>query len=153
MHVEIERKYLLRALPKMPDVDEVLEIDQGYLPGEVLVERLRKQRSRSGEIKHFRTMKLGDGVERMEIEEETDARVFDHLWLLTEGRRLRKRRHVVRDGDAVWEIDEFLDRALTLAEIELKDADAFVRIPEWLAPVLDREVTHERAYTNRSLAG
>ena len=152
MHVEIERKYLLKQLPKLPEPLDVLEIDQGYLPGQNVLERLRRQRSRDGTVRYFRTVKLGAGVERIELEDETDARTFDHLWLLTEGRRLRKRRHCVAHGDDVWEVDEFTDRPLVLAELELARADAEVRFPDWLTPALVREVTDEPEYTNRSLA-
>lgn len=149
---EIERKYLLRALPRLPRVADVLEIDQGYLPGQRLVERLRRQQHRDGRTAYFRTVKMGSGVVRLELEEETTKEVFEHLWLLTEGRRLRKRRYLVPAGDRYWEVDEFLDRDLVLAEQELVDADAPVAIPDWLAPVLVREVTTEKPYTNRSLA-
>lgn len=152
MHREIERKYLLRALPAMPAARDVFEIEQGYIPGERIGERLRKQRGRDGVTRWFRTVKLGHGVERLELEDETDQRTFEHLWVLTEGHRLRKRRHLVADGRALWEIDEFLDRDLVLAEIELTHADDRVDIPDWLAPVLVREVTDEREYTNRHLA-
>ena len=152
MAIEIERKYLLRALPEMPAPSDVLAIDQGYLPGDKLVERLRRQESRSGAVSYFRTVKIGSGVERTEIEDETDARVFDHLWVLTEGRRLTKRRYLVAAGSRTWEIDEFTDRELVLAEIELDRADEHVDIPAWLRPVLVREVTDDGAYTNRSLA-
>lgn len=150
--IEIERKYLLRALPTMPRASDVLEIDQGYLPGVNVLERLRRQRSRDGGTRYFRTVKLGMGVERIELEDETDARTFDHLWLLTDGRRLRKRRYIVPSGNDIWEIDEFTDRTLVLAELELVRADAPVAFPDWLTPVLVREVTDEREYTNRSLA-
>lgn len=151
-HLEIERKYLLRAMPELPRVRDVLEIDQGYLPGKKLLERLRRQRSRSGKVKYFRTVKIGRGVVRTELEDATDADTFEHLWLLTEGRRLRKRRYLVPNGRDVWEIDEFLDRPLVLAELELSRANARVKIPDWLAPVLVREVTDDARYTNRSLA-
>jgi CYTH domain-containing protein len=150
--LEVERKYLLLALPAMPAARDMLEIDQGYLPGDQLVERLRRQRSRDGTVRYFRTVKIGSGVERIELEDETDQRIFDHLWVLTEGCRLRKRRHIVAHGEDTWEIDEFTDRELVLAEIELTSADAPVAIPSWLEPVLVREVTDEREYTNRSLA-
>lgn len=150
--LEVERKYLLRALPTMPTATDVLEIDQGYLPGVKLLERLRRQVSRDGVTRYFRTVKLGMGVERMELEDETDAATFDHMWLLTEGRRLRKRRHVVANGADHWEIDEFTDRPLVLAELEIPHADAPVVFPDWLRPSLVREVTDEREYTNRSLA-
>lgn len=152
MNVEIERKYLLNALPRFPRVADVLAIDQGYIPGEALVERLRRQRGRDGVERYFRTVKLGSGVERVEIEDETDARTFAHLWQLTEGRRLTKRRYLVPHGSALWEIDEFTDRVLHLAELEIDRADAPIDIPGWLQPVLVREVTDDKAYTNRSLA-
>lgn len=150
--IEIERKYLLRGRPQMPDALQVYEIDQGYIPGEKLIERLRRQRDRDGTVRYFRTIKLGTGVQRTEIEDETDARTFGHLWQLTDGRRLRKRRYVVPNGDDHWEIDEFTDRPLWLAELEIAHPDAPVAIPPWLTPALVREVTDEKQYSNRSLA-
>lgn len=152
MHIEIERKYLLNALPQFPRTAAILEIDQGYLPGEKLVERLRREQSHEGVVRYFRTVKLGSGVERIELEDETDQRIFEHLWLLTDGRRLRKRRYLVPNGDDMWEVDEFVDRPLVLAELELDRADRKVTIPDWLKPALVRDVTDERQYTNRSLA-
>lgn len=152
MNVEIERKFLLSALPALPRVSDVLEIDQGYIPGVRLVERLRRQRHRDGTIRYFRTVKLGSGVERIEIEDETDAATFDYLWVLTEGRRLRKRRHLVPQGNVTWEVDEFTDRVLHLAELEMETATTAVDIPGWLKPVIVRDVTDEREYTNRNLA-
>jgi adenylate cyclase len=150
--LEIERKYLLNAMPAFPAAEIVLDIDQGYLPGIKVLERVRRERSDAGVVRYFRTMKLGTGLVRTELEDETDEKLFNHLWLLTEGRRVRKRRHVVRNGDDRWEIDEFLDRELYLAELELASVDARIEIPDWLKAVLVREVTDERAYTNRSLA-
>ena len=53
----------------------------------------------------------------------------------------------------MWEIDEFLDRPdMWLADVELDHVDQQVVIPDWLAPVLVREVTTEKGYSNRSLA-
>ena len=152
MHLEIERKYLLSRLPALPSPTDVLEIDQGYLPGVNVLERLRRQRSRNGTTRYFRTVKVGAGVERIELEDETDQRTFDHLWLLTEGRRLRKRRYLVPNGADTWEIDEFTDRMLVLAELEIEAADAVISFPHWLTPTLVREVTDEREFTNSSLA-
>jgi CYTH domain-containing protein len=150
--LEIERKYLLLSLPEMPSPSDVLEIDQGYLPGTRLVERLRRQRHRDGRTAWFRTVKVGTGVQRVELEEATDERTFEHLWLLTEGRRLRKRRYLIPTGDRYWEVDEFVDRPLVLAEIEIPSVDTPIDFPDWLRPAIVREVTLERAFTNRSLA-
>ena len=152
MNVEIERKYLLSGMPTLPTALDVLEVDQGYIPGTQVLERLRRQRHQDGRERYFRTVKLGTGVERIELEDETDRRTFEHLWVLTEGARLRKRRHVVANGADHWEIDEFLDRELVLAELEIPSADTRIVMPDWLKAVLVREVTDERAYSNRSLA-
>ena len=149
MNLEIERKYLLSALPRMPGTIDVLEIDQGYLPG---VARLRHQRSVNGVERFFRTVKHGVGVQRLEMEDEIDRAAFEKLWPETAGRRVRKRRYVVPSGDDHWEIDEFLDRPLVLAELEFDDPEHSVVIPDWLSPVLVRDVTDEPEFTNRSLA-
>lgn len=149
--LEIERKFLLKGLPEpMPDSTSVT-IEQGYLPGERLVERLRavdvgRQRT------YFRTVKVGAGIVRTELEEEASAEVFKSMWPLTKGKRLTKRRHRVPDGAFTWEIDEFTDRQLVLAEIELPAADTEVAIPAWLQPFVEREVTGDVAYLNSTLA-
>lgn len=149
MNLEIERKYLLSGLPQLPEALDVLEIDQGYLPGIV---RLRHQRSASGVERFFKTIKQGVGVQRLELETEIDRAAFEQLWPDTKGRRVRKRRYIVPNGEDHWEIDEFLDRELVLAELEFDDPESQVTIPDWLEPVLVRDVTDEPQFTNRSLA-
>lgn len=150
---EIERKYLLRELPTLPDDATVVEIDQGYLPGTQVRERLRRVRAPGGDtLRHVRTMKIGEGLVRSEFEEEISAELFARMWPLTEGRRLRKRRYVARGERHSWEIDEFLDRDLVLAEVELRSVDEEVALPEWLTEVLERDVTGDRAYDNSMLA-
>jgi len=148
---EIERKFLLTGLPPAMPAAETHEIAQGYLPGERLVERLRRDRA-NGSERFLRTVKSGTGVARLELEEETTRHVFEHLWPLTQGKRLVKRRHVVETAEHRWEIDEFLDRPLVVAEVELTEPDAQVTIPEWLAPCVEKEVTGDRAYLNVNLA-
>lgn len=150
--VEIERKYLLRSMPRLPEDTPVLRVDQGYLPGERLVERVRRVRGQE-ETRYYRTVKLGSGVRRIEIEEETDEATFRALWRLTKGRRVIKRRHVVRDGERKWEIDKFVGRKLVLAEIELPDETTQVNPPDWLKRRIVREVTGDPKYLNANLAG
>jgi CYTH domain-containing protein len=66
---------------------------------------------------------------------------------------VRKRRYSIRESaDVVWEVDEFLDRDLVLAEIELPTKDTRFELPQWLQEVLDREVTDEPEYWNARLA-
>jgi CYTH domain-containing protein len=149
--VEIERKYLLRALPRQLRGAESVTVDQGWLPGERLRERVRRLRDARGE-RYVRTVKLGQGVSRIEVEEACDAELFAALWPLTRARRVRKQRYRVPEGALVWEVDAFTDRALVLAEVELPAADAAVTVPGWMAPYVVREVTDEGEYVNANLA-
>jgi len=149
--MERERKYLLSGLPDFVRSAPATEIEQGWLPGTTLRERLRRSESADG-VRFFRTVKLGSGIERIEIEEETSQEVFRAMWPLTEGCRIAKRRYKVPVGERVWEIDVFRDRELVMAEVELESADQELRLPDWLSPLVVREVTEEPAYLNLSLA-
>lgn len=149
--VEIERKYLLSGVPPAAADAPSQEIEQGWLPGTTVVERLRHVTSADGEA-WYRTVKAGQGLQRIELEEATTRDLFEALWPLTEACRVRKRRHTVSTGPVHWEVDEFLDRDLVLAEIELPSAEAKVEVPDWLRDYLIREVTGESAYVNRVLA-
>jgi CHAD domain-containing protein/CYTH domain-containing protein len=149
---EIERKFLLMRMPRLPQGAVRTEIVQGYLPGERLVERIRRVRRNGEAPRYYRTVKLGTGISRTEVEEEADAATFRRLWPLTAGRRIRKLRFKVREGELTWEIDRFRGRRLVLAEIELPSEDADVPIPDWLQPHVVRDVTGEDEYVNVNLA-
>ena len=149
--VEIERKYLLRGLPELPPEAVALEVDQGWIPGEQLRERIRRVQDEEG-ARYYRTIKLGSGIQRIEIEDATSEEIFEPLWRLTKDCRVRKRRYLVVDGDFVWEIDEFLDRDLVLAEVELPTPSTRPALPGWLAEYVVREVTDDNRYTNFELA-
>jgi CHAD domain-containing protein/CYTH domain-containing protein len=148
---EIERKFLLRALPALEGRGaQALLIEQGWVCGAGLPERIRAQSDASG-TRYFRTLKLGSGAVRSELETEIAPQLHAELWPRTLGCRLRKRRHRVRDGALTFEIDEFLDRDLVLAEVELPCESARLALPDWLAPLVQREVTGEREYTGSGL--
>jgi len=168
---EIERKYLLEGMPPLPRDAVASRIEQGYLPepdaGEDApppppsgddediprVGRLRRRIAPDGTEQFTHTIKRGAGLVREEHERIIDRRTFDAAWPHTAGRRLAKTRHVVAAGDGfIWEIDEFADRPLVLAEVELPDAGARPAMPDWLAPHVVREVTDEPAFTNSALA-
>ncbi len=152
---EIERKYLLTDLPPVPLGDSaattVQDIDQGYLPGGHVTERVRSIAA-GGVTRWYRTVKGGNGLVRLELEDQIDRDLFDALWPLTSGRRVHKRRYLVREGGAEWAIDQFLDRPLTLAEVELAHPDDAPLPPPWLSAHVDREVTGDPTYDNARLA-
>jgi Uncharacterized protein conserved in bacteria len=148
---EIERKYLLRALPAGVTAHPSIEIDQGYIPGSKIRERVRRIDDGSS-VRYVRTIKLGSGLDRFEFEEEATKVFFETVWPLTRGHRLRKRRYLVPVLGGLWEIDEFLDRELVLAELELSDPEDVVTLPPEIAAVLDREVTDDGAFSNYQLS-
>lgn len=148
---EIEHKYLLKAVPRELEGAAGVEIQQGWLPGAVLQERLRAVCGSDGEH-YYRCVKAGTDLERLELEEETTKELFEALWPLTEGRRVAKRRYLKQERDLTWEVDQFRDRDLVLAEVEVPAVRRRVQVPAWLKPVLVREVTGEAEYVNVNLA-
>jgi CHAD domain-containing protein/CYTH domain-containing protein len=149
--LEIERKFLLSGVPRRRKNRRMIRIDQGWLPGERVFERVRRVRSAQG-TRWFRTVKIGRGLSRIELEEEIDHQLFNSLWKLTRGRRVRKNRYVFRDDGGEWVVDRFEGRNLVLAEIELDSASRKVEIPAWLKPYVVRDVTGDRQYENVNLA-
>lgn len=158
---EIERAYLLDGLPELPDGVEVWRIEQGYLPelipgdrGSVnpLEGRLRRVIMPDGTVCFTHTIKRGDGLVREELERSLTETEFSQHWPRTESRRLSKTRHRVRVGEVIWEIDDFNQLELVLAEVELTDVNMKVEIPDWLASRIVREVTDEPEFRNYELA-
>jgi CYTH domain-containing protein len=152
MPLEIERKYLLTRVPPVAAAVPPALIEQGWLPGTALRERLRRATNPDGTVVCWRNVKLGPAQARVEIDESTSRELFEAMWPLTAAARVRKQRHVVREAAYAWEIDVFLDRDLVLAEVELSGLDDRPALPDWLAPYVERDVTGEPAYFNSVLA-
>ena len=149
--IENERKFLLSRVPPRAEEVTPVHIAQGWLPGERVRERIRRVSGVDGE-RYWRAIKQGAGPQRLETEEEIGREVFEALWPLTEGRRIAKRRRKVAEGRLTWEIDEFEDRDLVLAEVELPAEDVEAALPDWLRSFVVREVTEDPAYQNQTLA-
>jgi adenylate cyclase len=145
--MEVERKFRVRRPPDLSGTDAD-PIEQGYLAigadGEV---RLRRKGERT-----LLTVKRGAGLSRGEAEVEVSREQFDALWPLTEGRRLRKRRHVLPHDGLEIEVDLYEDEleGLIIAEVEF-DSEEQARgfePPAWLGD----EVTGDPRFLNESLA-
>ena len=126
-----------------------------------LVGRIRAIESAAGspaEVRYIHTLKLGMGLIRREIERPLSRSAFEAAWAVTEGRRLEKTRWRIPDHGVLWEIDRFKAPSaalgLILAEAEAPSEAAAMALvpPEWLAPVVDREVTDDPIYTNAEIA-
>jgi CHAD domain-containing protein/CYTH domain-containing protein len=148
---EIERRFLLRRVPATARAFARAEIEQGWLPGLRLVERVTNL-GVDEQSPSLRTARPATGTVPAEPEGEVETALFDAIWPLTDGRRIRKRRHVVPDYGLQWEIDEYLDRDLVLLEVAPEsDAGGFA-LPDWLESYVVREVTGEHDFTARALA-
>jgi adenylate cyclase len=98
------------------------------------------------------TVKRGSGLSREEAEVELEEAQFERLWPLTEGRRLRKRRHAIGHGERTIELDVYEGEleGLLIAEVEFPSEEAASEFepPGWFG----EEVTGQEAYLNESLA-
>ena len=149
MNQEIERKFLLKALPPHFEQMTGVPMQQGYLaiePGGNQV-RLRKM----GETA-FLTVKRGEGLVRAEHEIELSALQCTALWPLTAGRRLTKQRYKTPYAGRIIEIDVYggSNHGLVVAEVEFDSeqaAHAFVP-PEWFA----EDISDRPEYSNCNLA-
>jgi adenylate cyclase len=147
--MEIERKYLADRLPDDLDKYPAREIDQGYL---AITDDVEVRVRRYGD-QTFLTIKSGGDLARVEEEIEIEARRFDALWPLTEGRRLQKRRYAIPAGDGLTiELDVYHGSlsGLRVAEVEFDSADAAEAFapPRWFG----RELTDDPRYKNKRLA-
>ncbi|MGB1031950.1 MAG: CYTH domain-containing protein [Flavobacteriales bacterium] len=145
MAIEIERKFLLKSADWRQLVVSSDLIQQGYLS--TVPEKTVRVRSR-GE-KAFLTIKgKNEGLSRLEFEYEIPASDAQDLLKLCD-QSISKTRHLVHQGDLVWEIDEFhdLNRGLILAEIELKSESQEFPLPCWIG----EEVSNDARYYNSNL--
>jgi CYTH domain-containing protein len=148
--MEIERKFLLRALPPGFETLHGAPIEQGYLamePSGCQV-RLRKK----GAALFLTAKGAPQGYAREEIEIALAPAQFDALWPLTAGRRLTKKRFDLPWGGRTVEIDVYGggNHGLVVAEVEFESeaaAHAFTP-PEWFA----EDVGDRPEYSNRNLA-
>lgn len=149
--VEIERKFLLTALPDPVREVPGERVEQGYLAiGSDGVEVRVRRRAGACTL----TVKSGPGgTSRVEEELPLDEPQFTSLWELSSGRRVEKTRHVLELGDGVCaEVDVYAGAlaGLLTAEVEFASeaASRSFAPPDWFGA----EVTGDARYANQSLA-
>lgn len=150
MSAEIERKFLLPALPDAVVRARETRIEQGYL---AIAEQTEVRLRRAGGRMTL-TAKRGHGETREEHEIALYKEQFDELWVLAAERQLVKtRRRLPLDGDLTAEVDVYEGPLAGLAVVEVEFASAeqsqAFRAPDWFGA----ELTEDPAYSNQSLAG
>ena len=146
MGKEIERKFLLKG-DAWRDLAQGTMYRQGYLNSA----KERTVRVRTVGDKAFLTIKgITVGATRAEYEYEipfVDCNAL--LDNLAEKPLIEKKRYKIKQGEFVWEIDEFFgdNKGLIVAEVELTSEDQAFPKPEWVGD----EVTGDPRYFNSNL--
>jgi adenylate cyclase len=150
MAVEIERKWLIKSVPKdILEKSNPLRILQGYI---AVHEDKTEVRVRQFGDAYWQTIKSPGHISRKEFELPISKELFEQLYELTKGRQLIKQRYIVPFGSLKIEIDEYLEdlKGLWVAEVEfnsLELANSFVA-PDWFA----EEISGVSKYKNFTLA-
>jgi len=148
MALEIEKKFLIKELPKNLENYISYEISQGYL---IIMKDKELRIRRKGE-KYYQTIKTGEGLSRNEKEIEITSDQFNALWPLTEGKRVEKVRYEIGDKSSLIELDIYYGplKGLITAEVEFKSEQSSNEFqpPQWFG----KEITLESSYKNKNLA-
>lgn len=148
MHLEIERKFLVRkdlwyAVHK-PEGEDIL---QGYLVSETsLTIRVRVTKTNC-----YLTIKgPAQNTSREEYEFSIPPKDAREILAAFTKNRIEKTRYRIEFEGKIWEIDEFFgdNEGLIIAEIELKEEDEIFKQPQWLG----EEVSADERYMNACLA-
>jgi len=144
--VEIERKFLIKNKNWKPSGTGTIII-QGYLS----VEPERVVRIRIANDRAFLTIKgKPKGIVRTELEYEIPKNEAEVMLNMCLDFPVEKTRFIEKIGNLNWEIDVFegVNKGLVLAEVELKDENQKVDLPEWIG----EEVSHDKRYFNSWLS-
>ncbi len=152
MGKEIERKYLIKDLNplNLKDRKDFLSIKQCYLKDDKnFIVRLRLQDS-INEHKAFITIKgKTKGISRLEYEYEIPY--IDALEMIVEfGEKiLSKTRYHIEYNNQKFEVDIFegQNEGLIIAELELKNQNQIVDLPNWIG----EEISLDKRYFNNNL--
>ncbi len=144
MAKEIERKFLLKG--GFWPHETVMRCRQGFLNSF----KERTVRVRTIGDKGYLTVKgIAVGASRMEFEYEIPYQDAITLLDICEKPLIEKNRYSVKEGDLIWEIDEFFgeNQGLIIAEVELESEDQEFPKPDWVG----EEVTGDPRYFNANL--
>ena len=149
MHIETERKFLVRDDSYKALAVRTIRIKQGYLAhdgGNTVRVRIMDNDC----VLTIKGRSL-DGISRPEWEKSIPRQDAEDLLPLCHGGVIDKLRHIVPvpGSKRYFEVDEFYgdNEGLTMAEIELGSPDEAFERPSWLG----EEVTGDRRYYNSYL--
>ena len=144
--MEIERKYLIKELPKNLEHFPHRHLEQGYLCTSPVV-RIRRDDDR-----YELTYKGGGMMVREEYNLVLTKDAYEHLKKKADGRIISKKRYLIPYQSYTIELDIFENdlAPLVLAEVEFEteeEANSFTA-PEWFL----KDVTFDSNYHNSTLS-
>ena len=154
MALEIERKFLVTGDGWRTAAHAMVPMAQGYINDLGAMDRGEQKASVRVRIQGeeaFLNLKSRElGRSRQEFDYPIPVEDARAMLALCVGGVIDKRRHLVRHGDHLWEVDEFFgdNAGLVVAEIELSSPDEEFELPQWAG----REVTDQARYYNLALA-
>lgn len=147
--MEIERKFLIRELPKKEELEKYkcLSIEQGYLCREPVI-RIRKQ-----EREYWLTYKGKGLMTREEYNLPLNQEAYEHLKTKIDGKIIIKKRYIIPiDDELKVELDIFegFHKGKILAEVEFPDEETAVAFQplSWFG----EEVTYQKEYHNSHMS-
>jgi CYTH domain-containing protein len=140
--MEIERKFLIEAIPEELECYESHFIEQAYLNVEPVVRVRREDKS------FYMTYKGSGMMAREEYNLPLNAESYEHLLEKADGNVITKRRYLIPFEAYTIELDVFegVFEGLVIAEVEfpsVEDAENFIP-PEWFG----QDVTYDGHYHN-----
>ncbi len=147
MKVEIERKFLVKNQDWKRLIVEKHSIQQGYLN----TDKSCNVRVRIMNNLAFITIK-GKRINtaRPEFEYEIPLNDAESILKLSKNSIIKKTRYTVNHKGQIWEIDQFEgdNQGLVIAEIELKQKDEAISLPNWIGT----EISNDDRFYNLSLS-
>ena len=148
--MEIERKYLLKELPKLENY-EYHKIEQAYLCTGPVV-RVRRE-----DDNYYMTYKGGGMMAREEYNLPLNKEAYEHLLKKADGNMISKTRYLIpleQDG-LIAEVDVFEPpfEPLVLAEVEFvseEQANTFLP-PEWFGEDVTFDGKYHNSYMSRMI--
>lgn len=152
-NIEIERKFLIKELPKNLEQYEIKTIKQAYISTNPTI-RIRQQND-----EYILTVKGSGKMKRQEFELELTKEQFENLWKKIEGGYISKKRYIIpflgdenlSERELTIELDIYEGQLQGFMNVEvefstLNDAILF-EPPNWFG----EEVTNDKRYSNASL--
>ena len=142
--LEIERKYLLKYNPlNLGEFDNLLRITQLYLPKDEngYTVRYRYVTDTNDNVRYIKTLKkYVTDFTREEIETDITKGEYEEAEKKAVS-EISKLRYELIDGDLTWQIDNFINIKMVVAEVELPSENHTFDIPEHIENAIVAEVT------------